>query len=64
MKKRSYSGLQADLRCARDEAQGYLDEVVRLREEVKKLNKVEDDTRWLRWAIGILLKALSDALRL
>lgn len=39
MKKRSYSGLQADLRCANQEAQNYLTSNHRCHEEIEALKK-------------------------
>ncbi len=62
MKKRSYSGLVADLRSANDEAQGYLDSLVIMRRDADDLRK--EVARWKEAGQGadrlcsVLIRAL------
>ncbi len=65
MKERSISGLTEDLRCANAEARGYLEELVPIREEVKKLRKengqLKSDMEFAQMTLGVLIRALLDA---
>ncbi|MGD0013120.1 MAG: hypothetical protein ABSD56_01655 [Bryobacteraceae bacterium] len=59
--KESYSSLEKTLRITREEARGYLEQVVELRKEVGALQKFRDSAQWANFLVGVLARALNEA---
>lgn len=57
----SIRSLQESLRAANAETQGYLDELVRLRERVKELEQLRREVDILNRLAHVLMRALEDA---
>ena len=58
MKKQSYTSLKEDLKCANDEAQGYLEQLIALQDEVARFKAARATEDYLNRVIGVLVEAL------